>query len=87
MNPKMKAAMAQKLLNKISSLNPADIEALTIQLVMKGAPMENKSEDSEEYEEDEEDYEEDEEEYDEKKMKKDGKVCPACGKSPCVCDE
>ena len=43
MNPKMKAAMAQKLLNKISSLNPADIEALTIQLVMKGAPMENLS--------------------------------------------
>lgn len=42
MKPEMKKMMAQKMMEKIGSIDPADIEAVTIQLVLSGAPMEGK---------------------------------------------
>lgn len=97
---KMKQQVASKLLSKLGNLDPSNIEAITLQLVMKGAPMEMKeekepmgeehSEGPEEEESPEEAYtdtpETQKKEYGKAMPKQKGKYCPDCGMSVGECE-
>lgn len=99
---KMKQQVASKLLSKLGSLDPSNIEAITLQLVMKGAPMEGGEMEGMEGMEHDEGPEEEEtpeeastdtpevqkKEYGKMMPKQKGKYCPDCGKplDQCECD-
>ena len=69
----MKQKMAAKMLEKLNALDPSAIEAVTISLVLKGAPLKDKKpmmekEEEEEEPSEEEDEDEMEEEDEEEEM-------------------
>jgi len=99
-NEKMKQVIAGKMLQKLGSIDPSNIEAITVQLVMKGAPMEGmegmgEMEHNEEPDENEtpeeaatDSPEVQKKEYGKVMPKQKGKYCPDCGQplDQCECD-
>jgi len=65
MKEMMKQKMAAKMLEKLNALDPSAIEAVTISLVLKGAPMGSKMKPKMEEEDEEMESESEEDEDDE----------------------